>query len=108
MTVLLDAQTRKQLRSIALSIPAIHLGERLFKFCRTISVSLCHFALGIEGIALLHIIPKWLVTHKYRIYDGIVIIFEVVLLKYGEAFSRSHFDCSLIRLKVTADGAEKG
>ena len=87
MLVFLYTKVLKQLGSIALSLPSVHLGKLQLQVGSTVAVFLGHLFLRVEALALLHVFPKRLVTHQDGVHDAELIIFEVVLLQYREALA---------------------
>lgn len=53
-----DTQVLQQLGSLALGLPAVHLGKLQLQVGSTVAVLLRHLGLGIEGLALLHVLPE--------------------------------------------------
>ena len=108
MQALAHAKVLQQLRGVALSLPAVHLGELLFQFRGAVAVLLGHLWLGVEHVALLHVVPKGVVAHEYGVYHLVRVVLEVVLLQHGEALARTKFHGALVGLQVAADGAQQG
>ena len=106
--ILLDTQVLKQLGCLALGFPAVHLSKRHFQFGSTHTILLAHLGLCIEGLALLHILPQWLMSHQHRVHHREFIVFEVVLLKHTHALARQHLDGTLVGLQLSADSTEQG
>ena len=104
---LLHAQVLQQLGSIALSVPSVHLGEGHLQFGGQITVLLGHFRLGIEGFAVLHVLPEGLVTLHHGVHHRERIIFEVVLTQDRETLTWSQFYRSLVGFQFTADGFQE-
>ena len=105
--VFLDAQILEQLSRIRFSLPAIHFSKLQFQVSCFIAIFLSHFRLRVETLTLFHVFPKGLMPHEYSVHYAVVIIFEVVLFKNAEAFTRTKFYSSLVGLQIAADGAQQ-
>ena len=79
MAVFFDSETRKEGSSIALGIPAFEFGETFLEFGSTDTVGIGEILLGIDGILLLHYVPKHGVTAKHCLDNGAFIKLEVIL-----------------------------
>ena len=107
MLSLFHTQVLQQLSSLAFSLPTIHFGKLQLQVGSAIAVLLAHLRLRIEGLTLLHVLPKWLVSHQHRVHNGEFIILEVVLREYREAFANAQFHRTLVGFQLTADGLEQ-
>ena len=107
MQVLLYAEVGEHLRGIALCLPSIHLSKLLLKLCGTVAVGLRHLRLGIEGLALLHVLPQRGMAHEHRVEHAVSIVLEVVLFQHREPLTRAELHAAFVGLKVAADGTEE-
>lgn len=103
-----DTQVLQQLGSLALGLPAVHLGKLQLQVGSTVAVLLRHLGLGIEGLALLHVLPERGMAHEDRVEHAIGVILEMVLLQDREALARTQLHGTLVGLQVAGDGAKKG
>ena len=106
--VFLDAQVLQQLCGLALGFPAIHFGKGHLEFGGAVAVFLGHLVLGVEGFALLHVLPEGLVSHEHGVHHAVFVVLEVVLLEHREALARAHFHGALVGFQLAADGAQQG
>ena len=79
----------QQLGCIAFCLPTVHLGKFLLQLGGAVAVLFGHLWFGIEQLTFFHVVPQCLISHEYCVYHLIVVVFEVVLLKYGETLART-------------------
>ena len=96
-----------QLCGLAFCFPAVHLGKLQLQFGSPVAVFLRHFRLCVQHLTLLHVLPQWSVSHEYGIHYAELVIFEVVLLQYGESLARTKLNRTLVWLKVAAYGTQE-
>ena len=104
---LLHAKVLQQLGSLAFSLPAVHLGKLQLEVGGTVAIFLGHLGLGIQGLALLHVLPEWLVSHEHGVHDRKLVVLEVVLREHREAFARAQLHGTLVGLQLAADGFQQ-
>jgi hypothetical protein len=97
----------QQLCGIALGLPAVHLGEALLELGGTVAVLLGHLGLGVERVALFHVLPQGLISHEHRVHHAVRVVFEVVLFQYRQALSRAKLHSALVGLEFAGDGAQQ-
>ena len=107
VAIFLYAKVLKQLGSIALCLPTVHLGKLKLQFCCEVTILFCHLWLRVEALALLHVFPQWLMAHQNGVHHAELVILEVVLLQNGKALAWTHLHCTLVWLQVAADSAEE-
>ncbi len=103
----LHAKVGEEHGGVALGVPSIHLGEFLLQFGHAVAVFVVEVGLHVEGLALLHVLPQWLVAHEDGVEDGEVIIFEMVLVKDGEAFAGGELHRTFVGFQFAADDFEQ-
>ena len=108
VTIFLHAEVLKQLGSITLSFPTVHLSELKLQLSSEVTILFCHLWFCIEALALLHVLPQWLMAHQNGVHHAELVILEVVLLQNGKTLSWSHFYCTLVWLQIATDGTEEG
>ncbi len=89
MLVLLYAEAAEQARGVALCIPPFEFGELLLKLRGAYAVGIAEVGLGIQGILLLHDVPKHGVTLEHCVHHSEFIKFEVILFEHTHAFARA-------------------
>ena len=107
VAVVLHTEVLEQLSSLAFSLPAVHLGKLQFKVGSQIAVFLAHLRLGIESLALLHVLPKRLVSLQHRVHHGEAVVLEVILVEHREALSGSQLYRSFVGFELAADGFQQ-
>ena len=104
---LFHAQVLQQLGSLTLGLPSVHLGEGHLQFGGFHTVFFSHLRLGIQRLAVFHVLPQRLVALHHGIHHRELIELEVVLAQHRQAFARSQFHASLVRFQFSADGFQQ-
>ena len=99
--ILLDAQTAQQGSRITLSVPAIQLSKLLLQFRNLQAILIREIGLGIEGITLVHNIPKHRMPHQHGVHHRVGIPFKVVLTQNREPFARTQRNRTGCRVKFS-------
>ena len=107
MLRLLHSEVLQQLGDIAFGVPSVHLGKLLLQFGGAVAVFFGHLGLRVDALALLHVIPKWLMPHEHSVHNRELVVLEVVLIEHAEAFARSQFHASLVGFQFSADGFQQ-
>ena len=108
VAVFLHTEVLEQLGSLALSLPTVHLGKLQFEVGSQIAVFLAHLRLGIESLALLHVLPKRLVALQHCVHHGEAVVLEVILVEHRETLTGSQLYRSLVGFELAADGFQQG
>ncbi len=101
-------QAVEQHGGIGLRLPAVHLRELRLQVTDPDAVLIGEILLGIDGILLLHDLIQAGVAHDDRVHDGIIVVFEVVLLQHGEALPGGDDDGSAGGLQVAGENPQEG
>ena len=94
------AQSAQQDSCIALGIPAFQFGKLFFQFGCLDTVFIGKIFLGIQGLALLHDVPKDGVSHQYGIEHRVGIKLKVVLAQHRKTLARSQGNATLSRVQL--------
>ena len=76
-----DPQAGQQRRSVALRVPAVHLGKLAFQLRGLFPVRLAEVRLRVQRVLFLHDVVQPLVAHDDRIQNRIGVVHELVLLQ---------------------------
>ena len=87
MLVLLYTEAAQEGGGIAFGVPAFEFGKFLFKLGSADSVGIGEVFFGIQGILLLHDVPKHGVALQDGLHDCEVVILEVVLFEHAHALA---------------------
>ena len=87
MAVLLYAEAGEQRGGITLRVPSFQLGELLLQLGGTDTVLIGEILLGINGVFLLHYVPKHRMAAQHCLHNRAVVELEVVLLQHRESLA---------------------
>ena len=85
----IDAKAVQQHGSVGFRFPAVHFGEFAFQLAGAETVFIGEIFFGINRVFFFHDLVKAFVAHNDYIHNGIVVIFEMILLQNGHTLPGS-------------------
>ena len=91
----INAQTVQQHGGVGFRFPAVHLRELGFQLAGTDAVLVGEVFLCVDGILFLHNVVETLISQNNGVHYHPVVIFEMVLLQYGETLTGCDYNITL-------------